>query len=164
MKLVVKNGFLIYKNQKFKCSIGKNGLSASKIEGDGCTPLGSFSIIKIFYRADKIGIKKFFLDTQIIKPFDGWCDDIRSDFYNSKIKFPFSYSAEKLYREDDLYDIVCVIDYNINPIIKNKGSAIFLHVASEDYQPTQGCVALSKSDLLKIVIDMRNNPKIEILN
>ena len=164
MKLVVKNGFLTYQNHKYKCSIGYNGLTNDKSEGDGCTPIGTFKINKILYRPDKINNYKFNLDSEIIEKKNGWCDDIESDLYNQKINFPFNQSAEHLYRNDDLYDIVCVIDFNLNPIIRGKGSAIFLHVASEDYSPTHGCVAIKKNDLLKLAINLDIDSTITIDN
>ena len=162
MKLVVKNGFLTNENLKFKCSIGYNGLSSNKHEGDGCTPIGHFKIIKILYRPDKINDCEFLLDSEVINKLDGWCDDINSNLYNQKIKFPFELSAEHLYRNDDLYDVVCIIDYNLNPIIQGKGSAIFLHVASNDYSPTQGCVAIKKNELLQIAMKLDKGSTITI--
>ena len=162
MKLVVKNGFLINHSQKYKCSIGFNGLSENKSEGDGCTPIGTFKINKILYRPDKIKDFKFLLESEAIEKLDGWCDDVNSNLYNQKIVFPFAPSAERLYRNDDLYDIVCIIDYNLNPIIKGKGSAIFLHVATDDYSPTQGCVAIKKEELLQIAINLEKNSVIQI--
>ena len=162
MNLVVKNGFLISQREKYKCSIGLNGLTKIKSEGDGCTPIGSFKIKKILYRPDKINTHKFSLISEIISEKDGWCDDIDSKLYNQKITFPFQHSAERLYRKDDLYDIICIIDYNLNPIIKGKGSAIFLHVASDDYSPTHGCVAINKEDLLKIAIKLEKESTITI--
>ena len=162
MKLVVKNGFLLAQNQKYRCSIGYNGLTKRKFEGDGCTPVGTFKINKILYRPDKINNFKFNLSSEIIENTDGWCDDVESNLYNQKIDFPISYSAEHLYRNDDLYDIICVIDYNLNPIIKGRGSAIFLHVANDDYSPTHGCVAIKKKDLLQIALNLEKESTITI--
>ena len=162
MKLVVKNGFLLNQNQKYRCSIGYNGLTKKKYEGDGCTPVGTFKINKILYRPDKINCHEFSIDSQIIEERGGWCDDIKSDLYNQKIDFPFNYSAEHLYRSDDLYDIICVIDYNLNPIIKGKGSAIFLHVANDNFSPTHGCVAIKKDGLLQIALNLKQDSTITI--
>ena len=162
MKLVVKNGFLINQDQKYKCSIGYNGLSKNKTEGDGCTPVGTFKLNKIMYRPDKINDFKSNLETEIIEKRDGWCDDINSELYNQKIIFPYELSAENLYRHDDLYDLICIIDYNLNPIIKGKGSAIFLHVASSDYSPTHGCVAIKKDELIEIAIKLNRDSSIQI--
>ena len=162
MELVVKNGFLFNGNLKFKCSIGRNGLTSNKFEGDGCTPIGTFKINKILYREDKVNVNNFMIESKIIKPSDGWCDDIGSEQYNNKVNLPFEYSAEKLYRNDDLYDIICVIDYNLNPTIKNKGSAIFLHVANKSFLPTDGCVAIEKNSLLEIALKLNNDSSIRI--
>tara|TARA_B100000886_G_C20339658_1_gene456093 strand:+ start:382 stop:876 length:495 start_codon:yes stop_codon:yes gene_type:complete len=163
MKLVVKNGFLINRDEKYRCSIGYNGLSENKTEGDGCTPVGTFKINKILYRPDKINHHKFILDSEIIEKSNGWCDDIDSELYNQKVDLPFLYSAENLYRDDDLYDIVCVIDYNLSPIIKGRGSAIFLHVARNDYSPTHGCVAIQKDELIKVAMSLDKNSSIQIV-
>ena len=92
----------------------------------------------------------------------GWCDDIRSKKYNKEIKFPFKYSAEKLYRKDNIYDIFINIKYNHNPILKKKGSAIFLHLAKKNYNPTKGCIGVSKKNLLLILSLINKNTKIII--
>ena len=134
--IIVTNKVLKYKSFYYKCAIGKNGITNNKIEGDKCTPSGIYSIEKIYYREDRLSMPKLDFQTIPINKNSGWCDDIRSTYYNKFIKFPFSYNAEFLYREDDIYNIICVINYNTNPIIKNKGSAIFLHVANSDYAET----------------------------
>ena len=76
----------------------------------------------------------------------GWCDDPKSKCYNQLIKFPFKYSAEKLWLKKNVYDIIVVIDYNLSPIIKNKGSAIFLHITKK-YEETKGCVAINLKNI-----------------
>ena len=162
--IIVTNKVLKYKNFLYKCAIGKNGITNNKIEGDKCTPSGIYSIEKIYYREDRLYMPE--LDFQIIpiNKNSGWCDDIRSTYYNKFIKFPFSYSAEFLYREDDIYNIICIISYNTNPIIKNKGSAIFLHVANTDYSETAGCLALKQNDLIELLQDIDLNTKINVLD
>ena len=92
----------------------------------------------------------------------GWCDDPRSKNYNKLIKFPFKYSAEKLYRKDNIYDIILVLNYNSKPIIRNKGSAIFIHVASKNYRFTKGCVAVGKKDLKEIIKTINKKTTINI--
>ena len=92
----------------------------------------------------------------------GWCDDSKSKYYNKKIKLPSKLSHETLYRKDNIYDIVCVINYNINPTLKKKGSAIFLHIAKKSYQKTKGCIALKKEHLIKIICSIKKNTKIKI--
>ena len=81
----------------------------------------------------------------------GWCNDPRSKYYNKLVKLPNIYTFEKLYRSDNLYDIILVLNYNMNPVRKNKGSAIFIHVANKNYKKTEGCIALGKKDLRKIL-------------
>ncbi len=93
-----------------------------------------------------------------------WCDDPRSDKYNQLVRLPFKLSHEKLFRKDNIYDIILILDYNMNPIKKNKGSAIFIHVAKKNYKKTEGCVAINKTSLLKIVKDLKLKTKIKILS
>jgi L,D-peptidoglycan transpeptidase YkuD (ErfK/YbiS/YcfS/YnhG family) len=92
----------------------------------------------------------------------GWCDDSKSRFYNQQIKLPTKSGHEKLYRNDNLYDLIVVLNYNIDPIIKNKGSAIFLHIAKKSYQKTKGCIALKREHLIEIISKINKNTKIKI--
>ena len=94
----------------------------------------------------------------------GWCDDPRSKAYNKLIKLPSNFSYEKLYRENNIYDIILVLNYNMNPIIKNKGSAIFIHIARRNLKKTEGCIALKKLHLLKVINKLKNNTQVKILN
>ena len=155
MIIVKKSGYLKYKDLKFRCALGKAGIKKKTIEGDNITPKGIFKIVKIYYRPDKI--KKIKIRKNM-----GWCDDPKSHFYNQQIKLPNKYSHEKLYRNDNLYDLIVVLNYNIDPIIKNKGSAIFLHIAKKSYQKTKGCIALKKEHLIKIICSIKKNTKIKI--
>ena len=162
MDIVIENNNFKFNIKEFQCSIGKNGFTSNKIEGDGCTPNGIYKFKEVFYREDKIKHPSFLIKSKTIKKISGWCDDINSDLYNKYIEFPFEFSAECLFRDDDLYDIIYVIDYNSDPTIKNKGSAIFLHVAKSDYSPTEGCIALKKEDLIEISRDMKSDTRIII--
>ena len=92
----------------------------------------------------------------------GWCDDPLSKDYNKLIKIPSEYNYEKLYKKDNVYDIILVLNYNMNPVVKNKGSAIFIHVTKTNYKKTEGCVAIKKVHLLKIIKELKNNTKIKI--
>ncbi len=92
----------------------------------------------------------------------GWCDDTNSKHYNKLIKFPFRYSAEKLYRSDYIYDIILIMDYNQNPVIKGKGSAIFLHISKKNYSPTLGCIAIKKKHMRLLLRMIHKNSKITI--
>jgi L,D-peptidoglycan transpeptidase YkuD (ErfK/YbiS/YcfS/YnhG family) len=162
MIIVKKTRYLIFKNLKFRCSVGKAGIKNKKKEGDNITPKGIFKLLKLYYRADKI--KK--IDTELkkikIKKNMGWCDDPKSRHYNKVIKIPNNFSYEKLYRNDNIYDLIIVLSYNISPTIKNKGSAIFIHIAKDKYLPTQGCIALKKIHLIKILKEIKLNTLIKI--
>lgn len=92
----------------------------------------------------------------------GWCDDPKSNFYNMQIKLPNKYSHEKLYRHDNLYDLVAVLNYNMNPVLKNKGSAIFIHICKKSYKKTAGCITLKKQHLINILSIIKKNTKIKI--
>ena len=152
---------LIYDDFQFKCSIGKNGLKKNKLEGDNCTPRGTFSLGLVYYRADRVAKPETKLKTVKISKQMGWCDDLNNINYNKQIKLDKKIKAEKLYRKDKIYDIVIVINYNTQRIIKNKGSAIFIHVTN-NYKPTKGCVALSLNDLEILLKIIKRNTKIKI--
>jgi L,D-peptidoglycan transpeptidase YkuD (ErfK/YbiS/YcfS/YnhG family) len=162
MIIVKKSGYLKYKNLKFRCALGKAGIKKKEKEGDNITPKGIFKITRIYYRADKIKNITTSIKKVKIKKNIGWCDDTNSNFYNKEIKLPSKYSHEKLYRKDNLYDLVLVLNYNINPIIKNKGSAIFLHIAQDSYKKTKGCIALKKKHLILLISKIKKNIKIKI--
>jgi L,D-peptidoglycan transpeptidase YkuD (ErfK/YbiS/YcfS/YnhG family) len=162
MIVVKKSGYLNYKNLKYRCALGKSGIKKKKKEGDNVTPSGVFKIIKIYYRADKI--KKIISPIKKIqiKKNMGWCDDSKSNFYNQQINLPSKFGYEKLYRNDNLYDLIIVINYNMNPIIKNKGSAIFIHIAKNYYKKTKGCIALKRKNLIELISLIKKNTKIKI--
>jgi L,D-peptidoglycan transpeptidase YkuD (ErfK/YbiS/YcfS/YnhG family) len=162
MIIVKKSGYLKYKNLKFRCALGKGGVKKKIVEGDNITPKGIFKIIKIYYRPDKIRKIKTLIKKIKIKKNMGWCDDPNSDFYNKQIKLPTKLSHEKLYRNNNLYDLIAVLNYNTNPIIKNKGSAIFMHIGKDSYKKTKGCIALKKEHLIKIISKIKKNTKIKI--
>lgn len=162
MNIKLKRKYLYYLNKKIKCTIGKNGITEKKQEGDLKTPKGIFKLIKIFYRKDRIKIFKSSLKKYYIKKNIGWCDDPNSQYYNRLIKFPFRGSAEKLWRKDNIYDVIIVLNYNLNPIIKNKGSAIFLHICKKNYLPTKGCIGINKKDMMNLIINIKNNTKLII--
>ena len=161
--IIVRKNVLIFKDTSYTCAIGKNGTTVTKKEGDGCTPLGEYSLGRIYFREDKVVLPHVKLPQVVINKNMGWCDDINSDDYNKAISFPFEYSAERLHRSDDIYDIVCVIEYNSNPIIKGKGSAIFMHVARDNYAGTQGCIALRKEHLITILSQANLQTQINII-
>jgi L,D-peptidoglycan transpeptidase YkuD (ErfK/YbiS/YcfS/YnhG family) len=162
MIIINKSGYLKYRDFKFKCALGKSGIGKKKIEGDNITPKGVFRIVKIYYRKDRLKeLSSKFTPIEITKSM-GWCDDPNSKNYNQLINLPSKYSHEKLFKKNNIYDLIIVLNYNMKPIFKNKGSAIFIHVAKNNYQPTQGCIALKKNDLLKLLSKISKNIKINI--
>jgi len=162
MIIVNKNGTLIHNKKRYKCALGKNGIAKRKKEGDKKTPSGLFSLGKVYYRKDKIRNLKTNLKKIVIKKKMAWCDDPNNKFYN-KLTFTNDKSKEKLYRKDNLYNIIVVINYNIKPIMKNKGSAIFIHLARKNYSGTMGCIGLKKKDLLDILKTVKKQTKIKII-
>tara|TARA_B100000963_G_scaffold333520_1_gene325916 strand:- start:6270 stop:6761 length:492 start_codon:yes stop_codon:yes gene_type:complete len=163
MIIVNKNGTLIHNKKRYKCSLGKLGITKKKKEGDKKTPAGIFSLSTVFYRNDKIKNLKTNLKKIVIKKNMAWCDDPNNESYN-KLIFTNDIQKEKLYRKDSLYDIIVVINYNIRPVVKNKGSAIFLHLAKKKYTGTMGCIGLKKKDLLNILKIIKRGEKIKILD
>ncbi len=162
MNIKVKKHFLIYIGYKLKCCIGKSGISSLKKEGDLSTPKGTFGLGLLYYRKDRVKLPKCKLPKKIIKKNTGWCDDSRSKKYNREITLPSKFSAEKLYRKSKIYDLLIHIKYNHTPVIKKKGSAIFLHLTEKINKPTKGCIAISKKDFLKILPLLNKKTKISI--
>lgn len=163
MIIINKYGHLKYKNFKFRCALGKAGVGKKKIEGDNITPKGIFKIIKIYYRSDRI--KKITSKFRLIKIKKnmGWCDDPRSKNYNQLIKLPSRYSYENLFKHNNIYDLILVLNFNMNPVIKNKGSAIFIHIAKRNYKPTAGCIALKKENLIELINIIKRNTVVKII-
>ena len=145
----------------FKCSIGKNGIKKNKLEGDNCTPVGTFSLGPVYFRSDRVDKPDTTLKTFRINRQMGWCDDPDNINYNRKIKLSKKNKGENLYRKERIYDIIIVINYNSKKVIKNKGSAIFIHVA-DHYKPTKGCIALSLNDLEILLKMINKKTKIKI--
>ena len=163
MIIINKSGFLKYKNFKFRCALGRGGIKRKIKEGDNITPKGTYRITKLYYRADRIKKIETLLKKIERKKNMGWCDDPKSKNYNKQIKIPTRFSYEGLYRNDKIYDIVLVLNYNINPTIKNKGSAIFIHIAKNNYSKTKGCIALKKNNLIKLLSYIKSLEKIKII-
>ena len=162
MLIKLKNKDTLILNEHFlKCSIGKEGINPKKKEGDKCTPKGEFTFGKVYYRPDKIKKPKTKLKTKIIKKNMGWCDDINSKFYNKEIKTSTKIKHEKLFRKDDSYDCLIVINYNTKNIKPGKGSAIFLHL-TKNYKKTNGCIAVKKNDFFVILNLINKKSKIKI--
>ena len=162
MHITIKNKNIIYKDYRIKCAVGKRGIGIKKKEGDLITPKGEYKIKFILYRKDRVKNLKTTIKKFVINKKCGWCDDPKSKKYNKLIKYPFNFSSEKMYRKDNIYDVVGVLNYNMNPTKKNKGSAIFIHVAKKNYKKTLGCIAVSKRDLKKIVKKINKSTSVNI--
>ena len=144
-----------------KCAIGKKGIGNKKKESDLITPIGVFNIKYILYRKDRVKVLTK-LKKKVIKKNMGWCDDPKSRNYNKLVKLPFANKHEKLYKKGSIYDIILVLNYNMNPVKKGKGSAIFIHVAKNNFKKTEGCVAIKKRNLIKLIKEINPNTKVKI--
>ena len=156
---------LSFLGAEYDCAIGKTGATpeADKCEGDNKTPLGSYPLRTGFYRADKNDKPATQLDMTVITKQMGWCDEAGHADYNRFVTLPFDASHELMWREqDDCYDIVVVLGHNDSPPISGMGSAIFMHVAKENYTGTEGCVALAKDDLVTLLRNCDLDTKIVI--
>lgn len=134
-----------------RCALGRSGIRAQKREGDGATPVGAFVMRRLLYRPDREKRPATALPSAAISRGDGWCDAPNDRAYNRPVHLPYPASAEDLWRDDHLYDLLVVLGYNDNPVVPGQGSAIFLHLAAPDFAPTAGCVALGRDDLLTVI-------------
>lgn len=159
---VSRDGWLSYDGHRFRCALGKGGVRKDKREGDGATPIGRFMLRELFYRPDKLAAPDCLLSKSALRPEDGWCDDANHPDYNRRVSLPHPASCEKMWREDDCYDLVIPLGYNDDPVVAGLGSAIFLHVARPDYSGTEGCIALSRDDLLTLLTRLPAGVEIEI--
>ncbi len=147
------NGNATWRGRTWRCAVGR-GVADHHIEGDGMSPLGSFPLRELFYRADRLDPPKCFLKAEPISTAMLWADgDSDAEYYNRLVMAPFGGSHEQLYREDHVYDIIVPLGYNDDPPVPGRGSAIFLHVAREAFTPTNGCIALALPDLLKFLAE-----------
>ncbi|EWY40513.1 hypothetical protein N825_35140 [Skermanella stibiiresistens SB22] len=159
---VSRDGTLSWPGGAFRCALGRGGIRADKREGDGASPVGRFPLRRVLYRADRMAAPVTRLPVAPIAADDGWCDAPADPAYNQPVKLPFAASHEEMWRGDGLYDVVVVIGHNDDPIVPGEGSAVFMHVAKPDYEPTAGCVALALSDLLTLLRDCRPGDALSI--
>ena len=161
MHILINKNYLIYNKLKIKCAVGKKGIGYKKKEGDLITPIGQFKIKYILYRKDRVKVSTK-LKKKVLKKNMGWCDDPKSNHYNKLVKLPFDCKHEKLFKNENIYDIILVLNYNMNPVKKNKGSAIFIHVSKNNFRKTEGCVAIKKINLIKLIKEISPNTKVKI--
>ena len=151
--LVDPDGRMSWKGREVACALGRGGVcdAVDKREGDGCTPAGEWPIRRLMWRSDRIDRPETALPSMPIEPTDGWCDDPTDTAYNQPVRLPYPASAERMWRDEAIYDLVVVLGYNDDPITPGAGSAIFLHLARRDYRSTEGCIALAEQDLLDLL-------------
>ena len=150
--IVHPDGRLIWRGQVLRCAVGKGGVRADKQEGDGATPAGLLALRRVFYRADRVPPPACAVAIEPIAPNDGWCDDPSHRDYNRHVVLPHDARCEELWRQDELYDLIGVLGWNDTPVMRGRGSAIFLHVARAD-APTEGCVALALPELTRVLAE-----------
>ncbi len=142
------DGFLTAENFLLRAVCGRAGVTAYKQEGDNATPAGTLDLVRVLYRADRVKTPRCGVPVEPIGRLDGWCDDVADPLYNRQVRLPYAGRHEALWREDGVYDVIGVLGWNFAPVVPGRGSAIFLHVATPDYAPTAGCIALALPDLL----------------
>jgi len=158
------DGWLDLRGRTVRCALGPAGVvaAADKREGDGKTPLGVWPIRRVLYRPDRGGAPKTDLPVEALEQDDGWCDAPDDPRYNRPVRLPYPASAEALWRDDHVYDLIVVLGYNDDPPVPGLGSAIFLHLAWPDYRATQGCVALAGEDLEALLALAKPGDALEI--
>ena len=149
--LVDPGGIATWRGLQLRCALGRGGIRRDKREGDGATPVGSWPMRRLLYRADRMKLPQTALPSSAIRPDDGWCDAPQDPNYNMPVRLPYAGSAETLYRADGVYDLIVPLGYNDAPVVTGAGSAIFLHLARPDFTATEGCVALALADLLSVL-------------
>lgn len=142
---------LHYGNLRVPCALGRTGIAALKREGDGATPRGQFAVLRVLHKPGSVRRPVTAMPIRTIRRSDGWCDAPGDRNYNRPVSLPYAGSAEHLWRDDNLYDLVVVLDYNITPRVRQRGSAIFMHVARPGFLPTEGCIALRRTDLVRVL-------------
>jgi L,D-peptidoglycan transpeptidase YkuD (ErfK/YbiS/YcfS/YnhG family) len=145
------DGLLRFRGQTFRAAFGLGGISTEKREGDGATPAGILPLRRVLYRADRLPRPAAPVPVEPLAPADGWCDDPAHADYNRMVVLPHPGRHEVLWRDDRIYDLIGVLGWNDAPVVRGRGSAIFLHLARPDGRPTEGCLALALPDLLAIL-------------
>jgi len=149
--IVTPTGLFTCNGDVLRCAIGRGGIRADKTEGDGATPSGLLPLRSILYRPDRVSAPASIVPVRALAPDDGWCDAPADARYNQLVLLPIDVSAEALWRDDTIYDIIGVLGWNDAPVRPGLGSAIFLHLARPGYTPTDGCIALAPDDLRRVL-------------
>jgi L,D-peptidoglycan transpeptidase YkuD (ErfK/YbiS/YcfS/YnhG family) len=156
-----RRGWLVAGGQTVPVALGRGGIKANKREGDGGTPKGIFRPRQLWWRADRHPRPRTLLPIRAIRSDDAWCEDPDSRHYNQPIRLDRGRGGDRLTRDDALYDFIIEIDHNTSPRIAGRGSAVFLHLARQNFAPTAGCVAMTKSAMLRLLA--RLGPQTQIV-
>ncbi len=157
-----RRGWMTAGGQTVPVALGRGGIKANKREGDGGTPKGTFRPRRLWWRADRHPRPGTYLTVRAIKPEDAWCEDPNSRHYNQPVRRQRDQDGDRLKRDDHLYDFIVEIDHNSSPRIKGRGSAVFLHLARENFGPTAGCVSMTQSAMLRLLRRLGPETKIVI--
>ncbi len=157
-----RRGWLLLDGNPIPVALGRGGIKANKFEGDGGTPFGTFRPLRVWWRADRHCRPRLRLPARPIAASDAWCEDPSSRHYNRAIKLEAGAPGDRLMRADHLYDFVVEIDHNTRPKITKRGSAVFLHLAREGFQPTAGCVAMTRGSMLRLLKRLGKTTRIKI--
>ncbi|MGH7053317.1 MAG: L,D-transpeptidase family protein [Stellaceae bacterium] len=166
MDLIVDaRGTALWGGRRMRCALGRGGgvPAADKREGDGATPAGTWPMREVLFRADRLGEIVTALACRELSPTDGWCDDPADPAYNRLVSLPYPAHCEHLWLADHAYDVIVPLGYNDDPVVKGRGSAIFLHVAAPGFAPTAGCVALALSDLLAVLREAEPGAAVRVI-
>ena len=147
----IRRGWLTAGGRTIPVALGRGGIKANKLEGDGGTPRGTFRPLQLWWRADRHPKPPTFLPVRAIRPEDAWCEDPASRHYNRAIRRHHASDGDRLTRDDHLYDFIVEIDHNNTPRVAGRGSAVFLHLARDNFSPTAGCVSMTKSAMLHLL-------------
>ena len=160
----LSTGIVTAGSDRYRCALGRKGVCEARLkeEGDGRTPAGVWPFRRLLWRPDRIPAPLSKLPARPIRPTDGWCDAPDDACYNREVFLPHRARAERLWRDDHLYDLLLVLGYNDDPIVPGAGSAIFMHLAWPDYRPTEGCLAVSTEDMLAILAKIRPGDAVHI--
>ena len=158
------DGFLNLGGRKVRCALGRSGVkpAADKREGDGASPAGAWPIRRVLYRPDRGPPPATAFELQPISRDDGWCDEPQDAAYNQPVRLPYPASAEHMWMESGVYDVVVVLGHNDDPVVPGMGSCIFLHLSTPNYSPTQGCVAVPRAELEELLAKAVPGDAVEI--
>lgn len=155
-------GVATWRGRRYPCTLGRSGILADKAEGDGATPAGRFSLLRVLYRSDRVQRPVTGLPVAAIGRDAGWCDAPGDRQYNRQVVLPYGASCEALWRDDHVYDLVVVTSHNTDPTIDGTGSAVFVHLMRDDGGATEGCIAFDRTDLLEILSEWSDGDRLVI--